>query len=151
LFEGFIGDGFEFDDFAASPTAVSGDDDLCGGIVGTLLQRIGTEPAEDHVVDGTNSRTSEHRHRQLGDHGKVDTDAVAFFHAQSFEGVGDLAYLILHLSVGDGSRIARFPFKNDRGLVCSVAKGVAIDAVMTCVQLSVDKPLNVGTVVIQNF
>jgi hypothetical protein len=65
--QSFVGHLLQRDDLAAPVAAVGRDQQPAGGIVDAIPQRLGTEAAEDDVVDGADAGTREHRDRELGD------------------------------------------------------------------------------------
>jgi len=75
---GFVDVVLEGDDLASPVAPVGGDDDLAAGIGDALDDGLGGESAEDHRVDRADPGAREHRDGQLGDHGHVDCDDVAF-------------------------------------------------------------------------
>jgi hypothetical protein len=52
-------------------------------------------------VDGAESRTGEHRDRDLGDHRHVDRDPVALPDAEAGEHVRGLLHVAVEIRVGD--------------------------------------------------
>ena len=81
-----------------------------------------------------------------GRHAHVDGDAVAFFDAESLEGVGEFLYFGVELGVGEAANLARLAFPDERGLVAARAVEMAVDAVVAEVELSADEPFGPGKV-----
>ena len=131
---------------ATSPAGVGGDDQLGLGVVVSLGHRVGTESSEDDRVDRTDAGTREHRDRQFGDHGHVQRDPVAGFDPELFQHVGEATDLTVQVLVAEYSRVARFAFPDDRGLVLSPVFQVPVETVVGDIQLAAGEPLGVGHV-----
>lgn len=76
--DGSVGGFLEREEFAASPSAVRGNDGLAFGVIDAIGKRICGETSEDDAVDRADACTSEHGDGGFGDHGHVDGDAIAF-------------------------------------------------------------------------
>ena len=90
-----------------------------------------------HCAD---SSTGEHRVGELGNHGQVDADPVAFSHAQRFQRVGDAADCGLEVPEGDVLVLARLVLDEDNCCLFGVFCSVPVDAVDRGVEAAAGEP-----------
>src|SRR5262249_30002416 len=133
--ERFIDGGLKLNFLSAAEASVGGDDERRAEILDACLQGFGRESAEDYAVDDAEPRTSEHRNRQLGDHGHVENGAVAFFVASRLQNAGEADYKAMQFLIGDESLVARFAFPENRDFVLACGGEVPIQAVIGNVRL----------------
>lgn len=91
-------------------------------------------------MDGTNSRAGQERNERLGNHGQVQSDGVTLADAHLLEGVGQLGDVAQELAVGDDAAIGSVISLVDDGGLVRVFEGMAIDAVVACIQTALDEP-----------
>ena len=111
-FQGPVNVGLQFNDLAAPPPAVGRDDQLGLTIVDAVLDRLGTEAAEDDGVHGADPGAGEHGNYRLRNHGQVDGDAIARLDAHVFQNMGHAADVKIELAVGDRADITGLTFEN---------------------------------------
>ncbi len=131
---------------AAADALIGGNQGPAVGVQDPIAQGIGGEAAEDHGVDGADPRARQHGDRGLRDHGHIDANPVALPDAAGFEHITQLAYLPVQLAVGELavlSGIVAFP--QDGGLIAAGVQ-VAVEAVVSDVQLATFEPLDVEIV-----
>ena len=93
-------------------------------------------------MHGTDACARQHRIGGFNDHRHVDADAVAFFNAAFFHGVGESAHFGMQLLVGDGLVVGRLvAFPDNRRLVAACFQ-VAVDAVGRRVERAVFVPFD---------
>src|SRR5437763_7872765 len=93
-------------------------------------------------MDGTKTRTGEHRNRQLRDHRQVKGDTVASLDASKIaKQCGEFIDPDIEFLIGDGFGLFffRFGYPDQSRLVVTCFQ-VAIDAIVTGVELTADKP-----------
>ena len=73
-------------------------------------------------------------------HGQVDDDAVAAFHTQRRQRVGELADARVQVGVGGNDDLTVVRLEDDRWLVCQ-GRQVTVNAVVRDVELAVVEPL----------
>lgn len=105
------------DRFSASTTFVGGEDDVGLRIVDSITERFRGETGKDDRVEGTETDDCEEGNNGFGDHGHVNCDGIALFHAQFLEDIGHFADLTVQFAIGDVSALIGFiGFVNNRNL-----------------------------------
>ncbi len=94
-------------------------------------------------MNRADARTRQHCDRGFWDHAHVDTDAVARFHAKTFEPVRKAADLTPKLAIRIRDDLTGFPFPDDRGLIAAGTIHPAIETVVGKVRFSAEEPLRV--------
>jgi hypothetical protein len=118
---------------------------------------LSAEPAEHDGVNRANPSTGKHRNGGLRNHGEINDDTIAFPDAISFEDVGEQANVVMHLLVSECAFFAgfagrrRFAFPDQRGLVGCGGAEPFVEAVVTDIELSADKPLGERLLPLQHF
>ena len=146
FFQTFVDSLLKQDFFSTTPTAVSGDDQLGLGVVIPVSDGIGTESTENNRMGRANSGTGEHRDRQFGDHRHIQRDAIPGGDPQLFQHVCKFTNFAMQVLIGQNATVSRFPFPDDGRLVLTPCEQVAVDAIVTGVDLSADEPLGFGHV-----
>ncbi len=77
LGQGFVDVGLQRQLLTAPPAAVGRDDELGAGVVIAVGDGLARETTENHRVDGTDSRASQHRNHEFGHQRHVDRHHVA--------------------------------------------------------------------------
>ena len=80
-----------------------------------------------------------------GNHGHVDGDAIAGLDAERLQRVGEAAYALVQIGIGEANRRAVFGFPEQRG-PRGVLGEVPVDAIVGDVELAADEPLGVGQI-----
>src|SRR5216683_41142 len=138
--------GFVIDPLAIAAVAVSIDKDAAAGIGGAEATGFAAESAEDDGVDDAKARTGKHGDGQLWNHRHVDGDAIAGFQSGKIAQHGrNFVYALVKLLVGDddGRFVLRLGDEDQSGLVLIFGE-MAVDAVVTGVEFSSDKPFPEG-------
>src|SRR5436309_1344242 len=120
-------------------------------VPGPVPDRARTEAPEDHAVHGADAGASEHRDRELRDHGHVDRDPVPPLHAQAFEDVREATDLPPHAVVRQDSAFSRLALPDERGLVPTGSGQMTVQAIRGDVELSVEEPLGEGRVPLEGL
>ena len=131
------------DDLTATIAAVGSDQEAAFRVVDSIAQRLGAEPAEDHVVHRADARAGEHRDGELGDERQVDRDAIAFADAERLEHVRERRHLAIEFEVGQRAAIAGLAFPDEGGLVAPRTADMAVETVDARVDASADEPFRV--------
>ena len=126
---------------ALAARAVDGDQRLGLGELHPLLDRLGREAAEDHVVRRPDARAGEHRHRDLGDHRQEDPDHVARADPALLERVRAALDVAVQVGVRDVALLALLAAPVEGHAVAVAGLDVAVDAVVGDVELAADEPL----------
>jgi hypothetical protein len=101
-------------------------------------------------VDGTDTSTSKHGDGQLCYHRHVDGDVVPLTNTLRLHIVGKLAYLIKNLSIGEFLGRADIITLANKGNTVTIAiDDVAIEAIVTDICFSTNKPFDVYRAVIK--
>jgi hypothetical protein len=105
--------------------------------------RRSAESAKYLRMDDAKARTGKHRNRQLRDHRQVEGDTVASLDAAKIaEQCGELIDPDIEFLIGDGFDLFRFRLGYpDQSRLVVTGFQVAIDAVVTNVEPTADKPL----------
>ena len=74
-------------------------------------------PPKTTVCGRADAGAGQHGDGQLGRHAHVDGDAVAFFHAERFQDVGELLHFAMKLLVGEHADFAGFALPDDGGFI----------------------------------
>ncbi len=148
--ERLIHRGFQLYFRTAAIGPVLGDDGDGLRVGDAVHQRVGREPSEDDRMRRADAGAGEHRDRQLRTHAHVDGDAVALFHAQALQDVGELLHFLEQFGVGDVTNLARLAFPNERGFAALAGQHVAIEAVVGEVDFAAAEPLHPRRVPLQH-
>jgi hypothetical protein len=138
--EGGIHIVFERDNLAAAEAAIGGDDRRGAAVLDAVFDRLRAEPAKDDAVHRADARARQHGHGGLRHHGHVNDDAILRLHALGLEHIGEAANFAVKLLIGEGALVARFAFKNNRGLVLARAGQMAVETVLADIELAADEP-----------
>jgi hypothetical protein len=122
-------DRLERNALAAAEAFVCGDDDFGFRVDDPVTQRFGAEAAEYDRVHGSDSSTCEHRVRELGDHGEVNTNPVTLADAKRPQCVGDTTDRGLELGEGDALVFAGLVCDEDNCRFVGVFGDVPVDTV----------------------
>ena len=114
-------------------------------------ERLRGEAAEDDRVNGPDPRARQHGDGGLGDHGQVDGHPVALADAHLPEHVGEAADLPVQVQVGEHPLVAGLAFPDDGRLRPGVRLQVAVETVVSDVQLAPQKPLGERRVPLQHL
>lgn len=144
LVEGVVDNLLSANELATTLALIGGDDDLGARVDDTVTQRIGREAGKDDGVDSTDTDTGENGNDGLWNHGKVDSDSVAFADAHLLEGPGSLADLTEQLRVGNIATILGLVGLVDDGDAVGVLESVAVDKIVAGIELALDEPLVVA-------
>ncbi len=135
-----IGVGLERYLAAAAQPLVGGDQNVRIAVLDAAHQAVRREAAEDHRMDGADTRAGEHRVSDLGDHWQVDGDAVAPLDAARLQDVGEAADILVQLGIADVALlVGAVAFPDDRRLV-GTRRQMAVDAVVAGVERAVLVP-----------
>ena len=104
----------------------------------------GLKPPNTTECGGADASAGEHGDRQLGDHRHVDGDAVALRDAEPLEDVGEPLHVAVQVGVGDRAGVAGLALPVVGDLVAVAGLDVAVDGVVTDVELAADEPLGEG-------
>ncbi len=137
----------ERQDIAAPPGTIGGDDEPSLRIDDAVAYRFGGEAGEDDVVNRPDAGAGQHGDDELRYHGKVDRHAVAFFDADRFQGVGELADVAGQVPVGQDTLVAGLALPDERGFVAPFGGEMDIEAVGADIGLAALEPLEEGGVV----
>jgi hypothetical protein len=92
-------------------------------------------------MDGSDTRTGQHRHSRFSDHGHVDQDAIAFFNALFLENAGKLGDFIPEFIVGVFCNGVSNRTVVDQGKLLSPPLiNVIIQCVVACIDLASREP-----------
>ena len=151
FFECFVDGGFESDDFAATPSAIGGDDHAGAGVFESIDDGLGGEAAEDDRVHSANAGAGKHRDNRFGNHRQINEHAIASLHAALFEHIGKAADIAMELRVGDDAFVAGLTFPNNRGLVGARAFRMTVDAIFADIQFAAGEPLREGCLPVEDL
>ena len=116
-------------------------DHLRPGVVDADRQLVGREPSEHHRVDGADPGTGQHGDDGLGDHRQVDDDRVTLGDTKRDEGAGEPRHVVPQLAIGEGALHAGDRRVVDQGgLLAPATVGVAVEGVVTRVELAAGEP-----------
>ena len=94
-------------------------------------------------MDRADARAREHTNRGFRYHREVDRDPIAPLHAEILEQCRRSTYFPMQLAIGDPPHLTRIvSLPHDRDLLSSMKK-MAVETVLTYVELSSNEPLNV--------
>ena len=108
-------------------------------------------------MDGADSGTGKHCNGGLRHHGQIDENAVAFANSVALEDIGEQANFVMKLFVGESAFLADFAgsggltFPDERGFVGAGSPKMAVEAIITKVQLAADKPFGERLFPLQDF
>jgi len=101
------------------------------------------ETRKDHGVNRSDARTSEHRNGQLGNHGQINTHAIALSHALLPKHIGKLIDPLVQVAIADVLRrlIGIVRLKEYGRLIGSIEQ-MPVETILRNVQLRPLKPLH---------
>src|SRR5690606_38544459 len=100
------------------------------------------EAAKDNGMDGADPGAGEHGKGRLGDHRHVDGDAVALADAMRLQHIGETAYTLMELTIGDLQvHVGLVAFPDDGGLVAAGGE-MPVHAVRADIQRAVLEPFD---------
>ena len=134
---------FKFDGVSSAPSGIGGNDELRAGIFDPILDGVRGKSTEYDRMHGADARAGLHRNNGLGDQWHVDNHAIATTDPLFFERVGELAYLLMQLRVGQLAYVAGLAFENNGELVAAACQ-MHIQAIVRHIQLAVGKPTEIG-------
>jgi hypothetical protein len=115
--EGIVDDLLGADGFSAATTFVGGEDNVGLSIVDSITERFRRETGKDDGVECTETNDCEEGNDGFGNHGHVNCDGIALFHAQILEDIGQFADFTVQFAIGDISALIGFiGFVNNRNL-----------------------------------
>ncbi len=133
--------GFQGHRLAAAPRGIGRDDDPAVGILDPVAQGAGGKTAEDHRMDGADTRAGEHGDGRFRDHGQIQANPVALGHALGAQGIGEPADGRVQFPVAETPGLTRFiGLPEDGGLVASTVE-MAVQAVCRDVEQAVREPV----------
>jgi hypothetical protein len=144
LLQGIIDNLLGTNELAASLALVRGDDEAGLGINDTVAESVGGEASEDNGVDGADTHTGQDSNNGFGDHGHVDGDGVTLLDAGLLEDPSNLGNVAKKLAVSYVAAIVDLVGLVDDGDAVGVLESMAVDGVITSVQLALNKPLDVA-------
>ena len=126
---------------AIAPVTVHRNQDAAARIVNAGAARLPAEPAEHLRVDDAESRTRQHRDRQLRHHRHVEGDPVAGLESHAAQQDGDFVHAVVQLLIRDRhiGLFFRLGHENESGLA-RVLGQMAVHAVVRGVDLAADEP-----------
>ena len=87
------------DIFPGTPVAVRSNEELSTGVEDPIAERLGRETAEYDRMNSTDPCTSKHGNGKLPDHGKVNSNSVAFPYTLLLQNVCKFGHKSEHLFV----------------------------------------------------
>src|SRR5256885_5681843 len=102
-------------------------------------------------MDGTDSRTGEHRHGGFGNQWQIDRNAIALSYPQLPKNVAKLLPLAVQISVRQSAAVTRLSFPDQSGLVCPTAGDMSVDTIRRDVEFATKEPLGMGWLPFENF
>ena len=129
---------------ALPPGAVDGDERLRVRELHPLPNGLGSKAPEHDVVGSTDPRARQHRHDDLGDHRKVDSDDVALADPPVLKCVREPLDLREQVGVRELPLLAFLAAPEERHAVAVAGLDVAVQAVVGSVQLSAREPFVEG-------
>ncbi len=112
FFQRLVGIGLQRDFLCPAQAFIRRDHHDAFAVIDAPRQRIGGESAKDDGMHRTDAGTGQHGIGGFGDHGHIDTDAVAFLDALVLHGIGQTADMAVQLAIGDCRiilRVVAFP------------------------------------------
>ncbi len=100
----------------------------------------GEKPPKITGVRRADARARKHRDGKFRNHRHVDRDPVSAANAQFAQAVGEAAYIVEELAIGDGPAVSRLAFEIVGNLITVAGADVPIEAVDGRVQLAIAKP-----------
>ena len=110
--------------------------------------------SESGVDDGVNradTRASQHGHGAFDGERHVDDDAIALYHPQRFQTVGEAADQAIELAVGDDALGAVFAEPDESGAVAALGVGMTVERVDGDVGLRAGEPLVMDAIPLENL
>src|SRR6218665_1525704 len=119
---------------------VGGDHKGCFGVVNARGKTFGAEAAEDHRMDGTDTRHGEHSDDRLRDEWEVDRDSVAPRNSEGAEGVGGAFPRGRELGITVASRTPGFALEMQGNPVAVACCDVTVEAVDRDIERAIVEP-----------
>ena len=91
---------------------------------------------------GTDSGTSQHSDRRLGDHRHVDTDPVTLVYATGFENIGQFTDLLVQFTIADLAVFIGVVALPDKSRLITTALQMAVKAVVGDIEFAPLKPFD---------
>ena len=113
-------------------------------VVDAIDERGAREAAEDNRMGRADARACQHRDRQFRNQRHVQRDTIAFDYAKSLQDIRKATNFRVQLLIGEGARVTRLAFPNQRSFVPSPRRQMAIETVVTDIDLSADEPFGMG-------
>ncbi len=113
LLQGLINRGFQRNGFAATTTAIRGNDQFSIRIFDTVTQRFCRESAKYHRVNRTDAGTRLHGDNRLRNHRHIDNDTIALLNTLSGQSIGKTTHLVVQFFIGMVFDIALITLKNN--------------------------------------
>jgi hypothetical protein len=104
-----------------------------------FVEAFRQKAAEHDRMDRADARACLHRAYGFDRHRHVDNDTIAFFNAQRFEPIRELADAAVQLAVADGGDFAVVGLENQRGFV-GLGLKMAVETVEGSVELAIVEP-----------
>jgi hypothetical protein len=144
--EGLVQQGFVGHHLPTSTASIGADDDRRLCIVDALRKARAAESAENHAVDGPDTRASEHREYRFRNHWHVEQDAIALTDPQLKQNRGHTLHFVAQFAVSEATLIALLAGGVDqRGLLGSIHK-MTIYRVVAQISVAANEPLGEGRV-----
>src|ERR1700722_9799593 len=141
-FQRLVGVSFQRNLPPGATAFVGGDQDFGAAVLDTVRQTVRGKSAENDGMDRADAGAGQHGDRGLHDHGQIDRDHIALFHAQTAHRVGEAADLLVQLAVGDmraDVRVVAFP---DDSRLIAMFRQMPVEAGDRRIQRSILEPLD---------
>ena len=148
-FDGAVHGALQGNALPAPHALVGGHHHLAAGIHDAVADGLCREAAEDHGVDSANAGAGQHGVNQLRDHGHVEADPIALFHAVVQQYVGHTGHVVFELAIGDVGVLARFILGPDEGSLVPQVRQVPVHAVEAGIDAAAGKPGKIHLLVIR--
>mmetsp|Transcript_2649 Transcript_2649/g.7595 ORF Transcript_2649/g.7595 Transcript_2649/m.7595 type:complete len:271 (-) Transcript_2649:159-971(-) len=110
-----------------------------------LRQGFRRKSRKHHRVHRTDTSTSQHGHGRLWNHGHVNSDDIAFADTLRQQGIGNLTDFSQKFFVGNSTDIiGLIALPDDSHLISFRLRNMAINGIVTQVQLASRKPTNIA-------
>jgi len=145
-FDGDVRIAFVIDPFSVAIVAVCINKDTAAGVGGAETAGFAAESAEDDGVNDAESRAGKHGDGKLGDHGHVNSDAVAGLEAAEVaEHCGGFVHTDVEFAIGEDLWGFMLGFRDENeGCFVFVLGQMAINAVVGSIELAADEPFPEG-------
>src|SRR6202158_6301033 len=138
--ERLVNDSLERQRLAAALLLVGGDDRDRPGVDDALLERLCREASEHDRMGRADPRARLHRDHAFDRHRHVDDDPVAFLDAERLQRIGETAYAMVEILIGNSRHRPIVVLEDDRDLVRVAVFQVAIETVVRDIELPVLEP-----------